>query len=736
MVASRFFAALAVCTTVVHASCPYMENDARDLPADHPRVRRDLPATKSTEEFLKQYELDDSDAYLTSDVGGPMSDQESLTAGERGPTLLEDFIFRQKITHFDHERVPERAVHARGAGAHGTFTSYGDWSNITGASFLKSAEKETDVFVRFSTVAGSRGSADTVRDVHGFAVRFYTDEGNFDIVGNNIPVFFIQDAIKFPDLVHAVKPEPDREMPQAATAHDSAWDFFSQQPSTLHTLFWAMSGHGTVRSYRHMDGWGVHTFRFVTDEGKSKLVKFRFRTLQGKASLLWEEAQVTAGKNADYHRQDLFDSIENELYPEWVFEAQIMEEEDQERFGFDLLDPTKIVPEELVPFTPLGKLTLNRNPRNYFAETEQVMFQPGHIVRGIDFTDDPLLQGRIFSYLDTQLNRHGGPNFEQLPINQPRTAWHNNNRDGAGQMFIPLNTAAYSPNTLNKGSPRQANQTDGRGFFTAPNRSVSGKLLRTVSATFADVWTQPRLFFNSLLPVEQQFVINAIRFETSNLKSSVVKNNVLIQLNRVSHDIAVRVADALGLSAPEADPTYYHDNTTMGVSVAKDKLLKLDGLKVGYLTAASSNSSTADLKAALAALKVDLVVVAEVLSDSVDQTYSISDASQFDAIVVADGADGLFTSSNDLSHSNSTAKPAHARSTFFPPGRPLQILQDGYRWGKPVAAVGSGSKAFEAVGIVVDTPGVFASSGVAAIVGKLEEGLTQFKFLDRYPLDQ
>lgn len=271
-------------------------------------------------------------------------------------------------------------MHARGAGAHGVFQSFGDWSNITGASFLNAPEKETPVFIRFSTVAGSRGSADTVRDVHGFAVRFYTDEGNFDIVGNNIPVFFIQDAIKFPDLIHAVKPRPDSEIPQAATAHDSAWDFFSQQPSSMHTLFWAMSGHGTIRSYRHTDGWGVHTFRFVADNGKTKLVKFRFRTLQGKASLLWEEAQVTAGMNADYNRQDLFESIENGQYPEWIFEAQIFEEEDQLRWGFDVLDPTKIVPESEVAFTPLGKLTLNRNPRNYFAETEQVMFQVGHVV--------------------------------------------------------------------------------------------------------------------------------------------------------------------------------------------------------------------------------------------------------------------------------------------------------------------------------------------------------------------
>ncbi|ORY01363.1 catalase [Clohesyomyces aquaticus] len=741
MVTLRAIAALSACASIAYAACPYMEGDAQDVPAHHPLVRRD--GQGPTAQFMARYEIDDSNSFLTTDAGGPISDQNSLSAGERGPTLLEDFIFRQKIMHFDHERVPERAVHARGAAAHGTFVSYGDWSNITGASFLGSAGKETPIFLRFSTVAGSRGSADTVRDVHGFAVRFYTDEGNLDIVGNNVPVFFIQDAILFPDLIHAVKPKPDSEIPQAATAHDSAWDFFSQQPSSLHTLFWAMSGHGTPRSFRHIDGWGVHTMRFVTDDGKTKLVKFRFRTLQGKASLVWEEAQITAGKNADFHRQDLFDSIEKGQFPEWEFEAQIMEEEDQLRFGFDLLDPTKIVPEELVPFTSLGKLTLNRNPRNYFAETEQVMYQPGHIVRGIDFTDDPLLQGRLYSYLDTQLNRHNGPNFEQLPINQPRIPLHNNNRDGAGQMFIPLNTAAYSPNTLNSGSPRQANQTTGRGFFTAPSRGASGKLVRAVSSTFADVWSQPRLFFNSLLPVEQQFVVNAMRFEASQLKSPVVKNNVLIQLNRVSHSLAVRVATVLGLTAPDADPTFYHDNTTVGVSIAKSPLLKIDGLKVGYLTSnaiSAANSSMATLKSALAAMKVDLVVVAESLTETVDQTYSASDASQFDAIVLAEGTSALFASPSSLANANSTRRTngyasGNAFSTLYPVGRPLQILTDGYKWGKPIATVGEAKAVLNGTGIQEGTPGVNAVSDISTLASRLGEDLKVFKFLDRFPLD-
>ncbi|KAK8153711.1 mycelial catalase Cat1 [Phyllosticta citrichinensis] len=718
MLLTTFFAAALAGSA--SAACPFMgeELQARDVPEGHPDLaRREYDPPSGTEEFLAQYEINSTGGYLTSDVGGPISDQTSLKVGDRGPTLLEDFIFRQKIQHFDHERVPERAVHARGFGAHGVFTSYGDWSNITGASFLAKEGKETPVFVRFSTVAGSRGSADTARDVHGFAVRLYTDEGNFDIVGNNIPVFFIQDAILFPDLIHAVKPQPQNEIPQAATAHDTAWDFFSQQPSTLHTLFWAMAQHGIVRSLRHTDGFGVHTFRFVKDDGSTKLVKFHWKSLQGKAGLTWEEAQTVAGKNADYHRQDLYEAIEAGRYPEWEFGVQIMEEGDDLKYGFDLLDPTKIVPEEYVPVTPLGKMTLNRNPQNYFAETEQSMFQPGHMVRGVDFTDDPLLQGRLHSYLDTQLNRHGGPNFEQLPINQPRTKVHNNNRDGAAQMFIPLGTAAYSPNTVGGGWPKQANKTQGRGFFTS-NRKYSGTLTRSVSDTFADVWSQPRLFWNSLNKVEKQFLINAIRFETSKLTSDIVKQNVLIQLNRVSHEIAQRVATAIGLTAPDPDPTYYHDNTTQSVRPFSDKLLKLDGLKVGILSSvkASNDSSISSIKSALSAKEVDVKVVAEHLATGIDQTYAASDATDFDAVIVASGAQDLFS--------------GNSSSTLYPAGRPSEILLNAYRFGKTVGSFGDAGSALTAVGIP-SGDGVYRDATADNIIS----GLETFKWLSRFPTD-
>ncbi|KAI8625262.1 heme-dependent catalase [Xylariaceae sp. FL1651] len=713
-------AILALQGLVSAGSCPFAD------PANIYARAADAPQTPVSDAII-----DDSTGFLSDDVGGHISDQDSLRAGERGPTLLEDFIFRQKITHFDHERVPERAVHARGAGAHGTFTSYADWSNITAASFLNGAGKETPVFVRFSTVAGSRGSADTARDVHGFATRFYTDEGNFDIVGNNIPVCN-QDAIRFPDLIHSVKPSPDSEIPQAATAHDSAWDFFSQQPSTLHTLFWAMAGFGIPRSYRHMDGFGVHTYRLVTDDGASKLVKWHWKTKQGRASLYWEEAQILAGKNADAHRGDLFNAISSGNYPEWELALQIIDEDQALAFGFDVLDPTKIIPEELAPLQKIGVMKLDTNPTNYFAETEQVMFQPGHIVRGVDFTEDPLLQGRIFSYLDTQLNRHGGPNFEQLPINRPLIPIHNNNRDGAGQNLIHKNTAAYSPNTLNGGFPQQANQTAGRGFFTTPSRTTTGNLVRGLSSTFDDHWSQPRLFYNSLEPVEQQFLINAIRFETSHLQSTTVKQNVLAQLNKISNDVAIRVATALGMDAPAPDPTFYHNNTTSGISITNGTLPTIATLKVGILASVATNGSSRamdqanQLKQRFTADGLIPTIVAERLANGVDRTYSAADATDFDAVVVAAGADagGMFS-----------LTPG---SPLYPPMRPLQIANSAFLFGKPVGYFGGSapSQMLSAAGFTSDqAEGVFVGTDLDQMIKSIEDGLKTFKFTGRFPVD-
>src|SRR5687767_205552 len=413
---------------------------------------------------LQQHTEDSQGKFLTTNQGVKVNDdQNSLKAGERGPSLLEDFILREKITHFDHERIPERVVHARGSGAHGVFRVTEDLSEFTKAKFLTDTSIETPVFVRFSTVAGSRGSTDLARDVRGFAVKFYTEEGNFDLVGNNMPVFFIQDAMKFPDLVHAVKPEPHNEIPQAASAHDTFWDFISNTPESAHMVMWLMSDRAIPRSYRMMEGFGVHTFRLVNAEGKSSFVKFHWKPLLGVHSVAWDEAQNISGKDPDFHRRDLWEAIERGDFPEYEFGVQIVPEEDEHKFEFDLLDPTKIIPEEIVPVERIGKLTLNRNPDNFFAETEQVAFHVGHVVPGIDFTNDPLMQGRLFSYTDTQLLRLGGPNFHEIPINRPIAPLHNNQRDGYMRQTINKGKSSYSPNTLGGGCPFQAKAVEG-GF--------------------------------------------------------------------------------------------------------------------------------------------------------------------------------------------------------------------------------------------------------------------------------
>ena len=409
---------------------------------------------------------DGTNQYLTTNHGVRINDnQNSLKAGDRGPSLLEDFILREKITHFDHERIPERVVHARGSGAHGFFQVYKPMAALTKANFLQDPAVKTPVFVRFSTVAGSRGSSDMARDVRGFAVKFYTEDGNFDLVGNNMPVFFIQDAIKFPDLIHAVKPEPHNEIPQAASAHDTFWDFISLMPESMHMVMWVMSDRSLPRSLRMMEGFGVHTFRLINDAGEARFVKFHWKPLLGMHSIVWDEAQKISGKDPDFHRRDLWEAIESGAYPEWELGIQVVEEKDEHKFDFDLLDPTKLIPEELVPVQRIGKLTLNRNPDNFFAETEQVAFHVGHIVPGIDFTNDPLLQGRLFSYTDTQLLRLGGPNFHEIPINRSLAPVHNNQRDGQMRQTINTSRTSYEPNSMGGGCPFQAGRDMG-GFVS------------------------------------------------------------------------------------------------------------------------------------------------------------------------------------------------------------------------------------------------------------------------------
>jgi catalase len=506
---------------------------------------------------LKQHTVINNNEALTTNQGLKINDnQNSLKAGERGATLLEDFILREKITHFDHERIPERIVHARGSAAHGHFELYKSLGKYTRAGFLNDVSVRTPVFVRFSTVAGGAGSTDLARDVRGFSVKFYTQEGNYDLVGNNIPVFFIQDAMKFPDLVHAVKPEPDHGMPQAASAHDTFWDFISLMPESMHMIMWVMSDRAIPRSYRMMEGFGVHTFKLINQQGRSHFVKFHWKPLLGVHSVCWDEATRISGKDPDFHRRDLFEAIDSGAFPEWELGLQIIPEEDEHKFEFDLLDPTKLVPEELVPVQRIGKMTLNRNPDNFFAETEQVAFHPGHLVPGIDFSNDPLLQGRLFSYTDTQLKRLGSPNFHEIPINRPVNGIHNNQRDGMMRQIISQGKVSYEPNTLAGGCPFQAAMKE--GGFTSHNQKVDGQKIRTRSTSFVDHYSQAKLFFNSQSLPEQKHIINALSFELSKVQTPAIRERVVGLLSFINKDMAKKVGDNLGIKPAKPESPVNH----------------------------------------------------------------------------------------------------------------------------------------------------------------------------------
>lgn len=516
----------------------------------NPKSNRDQqPVTNEKTESLQPHTETSAGELMTTNHGVKINDdQNSLKAGDRGPTLMEDFIFREKMTHFDHERIPERIVHARGSAAHGFFQVYESMASYTKAQFLQDPSVQTPVFVRFSTVAGSRGSTDLPRDVRGFAVKFYTQEGNFDLVGNNMPVFFIQDAIKFPDLVHAVKPEPHNEIPQAASAHDTFWDFISLMPESTHMILWLMSDRAIPRSYRMMEGFGVHTFRFINEAGDACFVKFHWKPLLGVHSVAWDEAQNISGKDPDYHRRDLWEAIENGFFPEYELGVQIVPEADEHKFEFDLLDPTKIIPEELVPVQRVGKLTLNRNPDNFFAETEQVAYHIGNIVPGIDFTNDPLLQGRLFSYTDTQLIRLGGPNFHEIPINRPVVPVHNNQRDGFMRQQINKGRVSYHPNSLGGGCPFQAKMSE--GGFTSFAEKIDAHKIRERSRSFFDHFSQARLFFNSQSDAEKDHIVQAFSFELGKVETIAIRQRMLGILSQVDTGLASQVAYNLGLHVP------------------------------------------------------------------------------------------------------------------------------------------------------------------------------------------
>jgi catalase len=508
-----------------------------------------MEGLNATIEPLDRVRADSAGRVLTTNQGVPVADnQNSLKLGVRGPVLLEDFILREKITHFDHERIPERIVHARGSGAHGFFECYEALTDLTKAAPFREAGKVTPVFVRFSTVQGSKGSKDTARDVRGFAVKFYTDEGNWDLVGNNMPVFFIQDAMKFPDLVHAVKPEPHHNMPEAASAHDTFWDFVSLMPESTHMLMWLMSDRAIPRSYATMQGFGVHTFRLVNDAGESVFCKFHWLPVAGTHSLVWDEAVKIAGPDPDYHRRDLWERIEAGNFPEYELALQIFTEAQAEQFSFDILDATKIVPEELVPLRKVGRMVLDRNPDNFFAETEQVAFCAAHIVPGIDYSNDPLLAGRIHSYVDTQISRLGGPNFHEIPINAPVVQVHNNQRDGMHRQTINRGRVSYEPNSLAGGCPFQAGAV--QGFMSVPARLQAQEEQAKVRAKpekFADHYTQARLFFESQTPVEQDHIANAYRFELSKVTVPAVRERMVASLRNASEELAKKVAKGLGM---------------------------------------------------------------------------------------------------------------------------------------------------------------------------------------------
>ncbi len=704
---------------------------SRKTSASKPRTPAPADAKQRSLETSHDVPLD----HLTTNQGLRVADNHnSLKAGVRGPTLLEDFILREKITHFDHERIPERAVHARGAGAHGYFEPYESLADLTCARFLSDPSIRTPVFVRFSTVAGSRGSADTVRDVRGFAVKFYTTEGNYDLVGNNIPVFFIQDAIKFPDLVHAVKAEPHNEIPQAASAHDTFWDFASLMPESTHMLMWAMSDRAIPRSLRMMEGFGVHTFRFVNAAGASHFVKFHWKPKLGIHGLAWDEAQKLAGKDADFHRRDLWEAIDKGHFPEWELGVQVVAEADEESFDFDLLDPTKLIPEELVPVRLIGRMVLNRNPANFFAETEQVAFHPGHVVPGIDFSNDPLLQGRLFSYTDTQLTRLGGPNFHELPINKGVCPFHNFQRDGMHRQLIGTGRVAYEPNTLASGEEfRVEGEVSGSdGFVSFPQAMESAKL-RQRSATFNDHYSQARMFWISQSVPEQDHIVAAFQFELSKLETPAIRQRMVDNLAHVDAELAQRVAAPLGIDPPNAAaaaarrgfrkaPFAVDVQPSPALSMAASvdgsiatrcvAILVADGVDGAGVDAVKQALMNAGGQCKVVAAALGSVATASGARLAVDCTFGNTPSIAFDAVFL----------------------PALGGAPLTIHGDAVHFVLEAYKHCKAIAAAGSGAALLASLGVSMPTdagvtqplggvvlcgagklPGDFAEAFIAAV---------------------
>ena len=581
-------------------------------------------ADNDKQKQLKNHKVDNKNKAFTTNKGLKIAEDEfSLKAGDRGPTLIEDFHFREKMQHFDHERIPERIVHARGVGAHGVFKCTKDMSEYTKAGLFTEEGKETALFTRISTVAGFRGSTDTPRDVRGFALKFYTDEGNYDLVGNNIPVFIIQDAIKFPDFVHAVKPEPDTEVPQAQSAHDTFWDFVTRNQESAHMTMWQMSDRAIPRSLRMIDGFGVHTYRFVNAEGKGTFVRFQWNPHLGVHSRVWDETLKVSGNDPDSHRKDLYDAIDEGDYPVWDFCVQLLPEEKEFDFDFDILDPTKVWPEEDIEKIKIGEITLNKNVDNYFAETEQVAFNPGNVVPGIDFSNDPLLQGRLFSYTDTQLIRLGGPNFAQIPINRPIVDVNNNQRDGWHQHMIPKGPVSYMKSTIDDQSPYYA--TPEEGGYEHYQEKIDARKIQARAESFKDHFSQATAFYKSLSEVEQDHIKNAFSFELAKVKRPEIRQNVVDMFANVDEDLAKEIAKNIGADTPDAErgfdpagvkPTKEALKVRMPEFSQEKTIFKPDTLKVGIY---SDDEDDFDFKGLTKALK-DKKAKPEIIQENLQGT--------------------------------------------------------------------------------------------------------------------
>ncbi len=660
---------------------------------------------------------------LTTDQGVRVSDnQNSLRAGARGPSLLEDFHLREKLMHFDHERIPERVVHARGAGAHGTFRLSRSLERYTTARVLTDTQATTEVFVRFSTVNGSRGSADTARDARGFATKFYTSQGVWDLVGNNIPVFFIQDAIKFPDLVHAFKPEPHVEIPQASTAHDTFWDFISLTPETMHMIMWVMSDRGIPRSLRMMDGAGVHTFRLVDGRGRSTFAKFHWRPLLGVHSLVWNESQKLAGVDPDFHRRDLQQAIDAKQFPQWDFGVQLLAENEVDKVRFDVLDATKLWPEEVVPMQRVGRLTLDRNPDNYFAETEQVAFHTGNIVPGIDFTDDPLLQGRLFSYQDTQLNRFGGPNFHQLPVNQSKAPVNNFQQDASMRYANRPGRVNYEPNSL--GGPVRESPAGEGGFVSYPE-PVRGAKVRERSDTFGDHFSQATLFFQSLSEPEKRHTIQALQFELSKLTVRRIQERMLTLLANVDARLVREVAASLALPVPTgkvntgigSSPALSQEKTPRTAATRRVAILAADGVDAGHIAAVQRELAAAQASGDVVAPHLGTLAPAGGgRGIAVNATFLTTASVSYDAIYLPGGS----------------ASAAVLRGN----GDALHFIEEAYKHFKAVAISGDArALLIAAVGDVTSQPGVVSGADGASVAKAFVQAVAQHRHWSRQGTD-